>query len=179
MSPESRPTFRDGTVEDAAVIAEIYNESIRAGGATMDDEPKTGTDIRTQIEGFGRRELFVLLELDGEVLGWRVIKRYSDRPGYRFSCETAVYLRHGALRSGHGSRIKRELIARCKKLGYHHLVARIFADNRASIEYNLRFGYELVGVQREIGFKEGRWQDIAILQLVLDEVPAVIPEDYV
>ncbi len=47
----------------------------------------------------------------------------------------------------------------------------------ASIEYNLRFGYEVVGIQREIGFKNGHWQDVAVLQLVLDDVPPVIPED--
>jgi hypothetical protein len=28
----------------------------------------------------------------------------------------------------------------------------------------------MVGIQREIGFKNGHWQDVAILQLVLDDV---------
>ena len=73
--------------------------------------------------------------------------------------------------------MKTALIERCKTYGYHHLLARIFADNEASIEYNRRFGYELVGVQREIGFKDGHWQDVAILQLVLEDVPPVIPRE--
>ena len=68
------------------------------------------------------------------------------------------------------------MIERCRAYGYHHLVAKILADNTRSIEYNLRFGYERVGVQREIGFKNGHWQDVAILQLVLDDVAPTIPE---
>ena len=67
--------------------------------------------------------------------------------------------------------MKEALIARCKEYGYHHLVAKIFADNKASINYNKKFGYEIVGRQREIGFKNGRWQDVVIMQLVLDDVP--------
>lgn len=168
--------FREATVADAAAIAEIYNESIRSGDATMDDETKSEAQVREQIEGFGKREQFVLLERAGHVVGWGVIKHYSDRRGYRFCCETAVYLRRDELRRGYGSLIKKELIARCRKLGYHHLVAKIFADNLGSIEYNRRFGYEMVGIQREIGWKNGRWQDMAIMQLILADVAADIPE---
>ena len=79
-------------------------------------------------------------------------------------------MRFDRLGQGIGSRIKRALIARCRELGYHHLVAKLLADNVASIEYNRKLGYEVVGVQREIGFKEGRWCDVVILQLILGDV---------
>lgn len=163
--------FRDATPDDAAVIAEIYNESIAAGGASMDENPKSAGDIRRQLAGFGRRETILLLEAGGEVLGWGIIKKYSDRSGYRFCCETAVYLRHRHAGRGHGTRIKLALIERCRRYGYHHLVAKILAGNVASIEYNRKLGYELVGTQRQIGFVDGRWQDVVILQLVLEDVP--------
>ncbi|MEM7354095.1 MAG: GNAT family N-acetyltransferase, partial [Acidobacteriota bacterium] len=71
------------------------------------------------------------------------------------------------LGEGHGFRIKQALITRARELGYHHLVARMMATNRGSIELNKRLGYELVGVQREIGFRNGEWCDATIMQLVL------------
>ena len=163
-------TFRDATLDDVAVIAEIYNESILAGGATMDDRPKTLDDIRKYIKGFSEREGYVLLERDGYVVGWGVIKRFGSGPAYRHTCETSVYLRHSEIRKGYGSRIKRELIDRCKRYGYRHLIARIWATNTASIEYNKTFGYEMVGIQKEIGHMNDAWQDIALMQLVLDDV---------
>ncbi|MFQ5630895.1 MAG: GNAT family N-acetyltransferase [bacterium] len=85
-------------------------------------------------------------------------------------------MRNGCLyfRKGYGSLIKKALVDRCKQYGYHHLVAKIFATNTASIEYNKKFGYEIVGRQKEIGIKNGRWQDSVIMQLVL---PDVLPGD--
>ncbi len=188
---EPRPDdleIRDATPDDAAAIAEIYNASIAAGGATMDQELKSAADIRAQIAAFDRRETILVLEqVDGvapegrqrdvapegrqrNTLGWGVIKKYSDRAGYRFCCETAVYLRRDLTGRGLGTRIKLAVIERCRRYGYHHLVARIQASNVASIEYNKKLGYEVVGTQRQIGYAGGRWQDIVILQLVLDDV---------
>jgi len=163
-------TIRDASFGDAAVIAEIYNESIEAHDSTMHDEPKSVEAIRAQMEGFGQRESFLMLELDRRVLGWGVIKLYSHRAGYRFCCETSVFLRRAERRKGYGSHLKKAVIERCREYGYHHLLARIFADNEASIEYNKSLGYEMVGVQREIGYKNGRWQDVAVMQLILEDV---------
>ena len=182
------PLVREAGAEDASTIAEISNASIVAGDATMELVLKSAEDIRRWIEGFNRRETILLLEQAASrhqdpagaprrVLGWGIIKRYSDRGGYRFACETAVFLRRGEVGKGHGSRIKRALIERARALRYHHMVAKISADNTRSIEYNKKFGYELVGIQKEIGFRKGRWCDVAILQLVLHDVPPEIPPD--
>ncbi len=167
---KSQPQIRDCTLDDAAVIAEIYNESIAIGDCTMDDELKTEEDVRRQVGNFSDRETILILEDDEQVLGWGIIKKYSDRLGYRFACETSVYLRRNLVTRGLGTQIKTALIERCKKFGYHHLNAKIFADNEISIQYNKKFGYEIVGRQKEIGFKNGKWQDIVLMQLVLDDV---------
>lgn len=171
------PTYvlRDANVRDAPRIAAIYNESIEVGDATMDDEPYTSEIVRRMIEEFDRRETILILEGGEEFFGWGIIKRYSRRHGYRFCCETSVYLSRRYVGQGYGTYLKRALIGRCRDYGYHHLVARIFADNTRSIEYNRKLGYEVVGIQKEIGYKNGRWQDVAILQLVLDDVPPQIP----
>ena len=178
-TPETR--LRDAEEKDISAIADIYNESIAVGDATMDGRPKTPQDILEWMRGFSKRETILLLESrhDSEwiIVGWGIIKRYSDRHGYRFCCETAVYLRRDQTGRGYGTTMKKALIERCKYFRYHHLVAKIFADNTASIQYNLKLGYELVGTQREIGWKNESWTDVTILQLVLDDVPAEIPAE--
>jgi phosphinothricin acetyltransferase len=174
------PTYvlRAATTADAAAIAEIYNESVAAGDATTDERPKSAEEVREIIRGFGRRETILILEGGGEVFGWGVIKRYSERPGYRFCCETSVYLRRQHVGRGYGTYLKKAMIERCRDYGYHHLVAKVFADNERSIDYNLKLGYERVGTQREIAYRAGRWRDVAILQLVLRDVPPEIPDKY-
>ena len=163
--------IRDCTLADSATIAEIYNESIETGGSTMDTVKKSVGDVENMIRAFNEREIILMMERDSYTVGWGIIKRYSDRYGYRTACETSVYLRHDEVRKGYGTRMKRALIERCRQFGYHHLVAKILSVNEGSIAYNIRLGYEVVGVQKEIGYINNKWQDVTIMQLLLRDVP--------
>ena len=159
--------FRIAAITDAQPVMEIYNEHIANGNSTMDQRPKSLGEIEDWFNGFWERELIVLLEDANNVLGWGIIKRYSDREGYSKACETAIYLRSAETGKGYGTLTKKWLIKKCRELGYHHLVAKIFSSNTASIEYNKKLGYVLVGEQKEIGFANGQWQDVTILQLLI------------
>ena len=159
--------IRTATLDDCEVIASINNEHIVKGISSMETKPKTAAHFEDLMSNFNDRELIQCLVLDGEVIGWGIIKRYSDREGYRTACETTIYLRSNKVRKGYGSKMKRSLIDKCKELGYHHLVAKIFSSNEASIRYNRKLGYEVVGVQREIGNINGKWLDVTIMQLIL------------
>lgn len=159
--------FREADINDAKVVQEIYNEHIDAGNSTMDLVNKSLKEIEEWFMAFNDRELIVLLEENEYVLGWGIIKRYSDREGYSTTCETAIYLRVSETRKGYGSQMKKWIIEKCRALGYHHLVAKIFAMNSASLEYNKKLGYEIVGRQKEIGYFNNSWQDVIIMQLLL------------
>lgn len=168
---DARPLIRDATQLDCHAIAAIYAETVAARDATMDLEPRPPEYFAGIIAALGEREAFVVLERGGEVIGWGRVMAYSDREGYATTCETAVYLKRELRRKRLGTHLKRHIIKLCRRFGYHHLVAKVYAGNRASIEYNKQLGYELVGVQREVGWVDDHWEDVAIMQLVLDEVP--------
>lgn len=150
------------------MIAEIYNESIRARDATMQMTDKTEADIEAMIEGLTERERLLVIESGDSVQGWGILKRYSDREGYRFACETSVYMRRAIAgkRTGMGTALQSALMNLARELGYHHIVVKIWATNQISIRMHEKFGFEMVGIQREIGFSDGRWQDVAIMQYV-------------
>lgn len=147
-------------------VADIYNEYIRKGGSTMDQVLKSAADIAGWVKKMNDREGLYILKKGELTVGWGIIKKYSDRKGYRLTCETAIYLRSSEIRKGYGTLIKKKLLERCAELDYHHLVAKIWATNTASIEYNLRLGYEIVGRQREIGLYNGEWIDVVIMQYI-------------
>lgn len=134
----------------------------------MEERHHTTADIADWVAAFNERERLYVLRHEQTVLGWGIIKKYSTRHGYRFAGETAVYLRPEARGQGFGSTMKRHLIEVCRQLKYRHLVAKIFASNQGSIDYNLKLGYELVGRQKEIGFKNGEWMDVVILQYIIN-----------
>lgn len=159
--------IRTATPEDAAAVAAIYNASIDAGDATMQRAPLTAGDVCGWLDGFSDREVLLVLTDGATVLGWGVVKRYSDREGYRLTCETSVYLRRDRTGHGLGSQMQDALLGRCRAFGYHHVVAKIHADNAPSLALHKKFGFELVGVQREVGYIDGRWVDVAIMQRLL------------
>jgi len=169
--PDGEPCrIREAHPEDMAAVASIYNQYL--GRSTFDLVPKDAdqfAELMRRFEADGRQELLVT-ECGGEVpevIGWGLIKRYSDREAYAGACETSVFFDEAHLRQGHGSRLKRLVLEECRRLGYHHVVAKIVADNVAAIRYNERQGYEIVGVQRGIGLVEGRRIDVCILQRLL------------
>ncbi len=153
---------------DFQSIARIYNEYIEMGNATMEEMLHSKEDIANWVNKFNERERLYTVKIDEKVIGWGIIKRYSDREGYRFACETAIYLTASERGKGYGSTLKKYIITQCRLLNYRHLVAKIFASNKASIEYNIKLGYTVVGIQKQIGFRNNKWQDIAILQYVLE-----------
>lgn len=151
-----------------SLVADIYNESIKAENATMDNVLKEAEEIAGWVQKFNDREKLFVLKEDGTVVGWAIIKRYSDREGYRFTCETAVYITAPKTGKGYGKRLKKHVIKVCKQLDYKHLVAKIFANNKASIAYNENLGYSIVGIQNQVGFKNNQWLDVVIMQYIIE-----------
>lgn len=158
--------IRRSRPRDYQAIAEIYNESILKGGITFDEEEFTMAHIQKWVSGMGPGEGLWVLEKNLNVLGWGILKRYSDRPAYRHTVESSIYLSHQHHGQGYGKQLQQELLMEAHQMGHHHLVAKIVACNHASIAFHQRFGYELVGTQKEVGFSRGQWYDIAILQYI-------------
>ncbi len=153
---------------DYPAIAAIYNEYILRGDTTMEEDIFDADRIQRWVDGFHDRERLYVLKNNEEhsVIGWAVIKRFSDRAGYRTTCETSVYLTKSACGKGYGTFLKKYILEVCKQMGYHHLVARVLASNKASIAYNLQLGYEIVGTQKEVGMKNGQWEDVVLMQYI-------------
>lgn len=151
---------------DAPAIAEILSQSVQAMDCTM-AAAASATEIEAQLEALHDNETWLVVRREGAVLGWGVVKRYSPRPGYRWACETSVFLDRRHLGQGLGRPLQQALLERAQQFGYHHVVARVWADNAASIAFHQRFGYQVVGIQKEIGFVGERWRDVAILQKIL------------
>ena len=163
-SPKMALTIRPAEVSDCGVIAAIYNEAIDHRGITMDGELQTAADIQTLLKKLNHREVLLVAEVNHRVIGWGIIKRYSDRLGYQVCCETSVYLTFSETGKGYGETIQRALMKRVSALGYYHIVAKILATNRGSIRFHQRLGFQMVGIQKDIGYIDGQWYDVAILQ---------------
>ena len=60
------------------------------------------------------------------------------------------------------------LIAAARERQLHTMVGGIDAQNVGSIALHERLGFRHVGTMSQVGFKFGRWLDLAFYQLILE-----------
>lgn len=163
-------SIRSADINDAEPIARIYNHYVDEGGATFDNQhwttEQTVALIRpkpNELPEFTPDAWFVA-EYEDNVIGWAAAKRYSNRFGYRRCCESAIYLDANHVGMGVGDALQQRIDQHCEENNIHHLVAKIVADNDRSMGFHYRHGFQLVGIQKEIGEMGNGWIDVAILQ---------------
>lgn len=164
---EAAPLIRLANLADAAAIAEILNESILAQDANMILAPVSALEMAAELNKMPARTGYYVLEDAHQVLGWGVLKMWSPRGGYARTCESSVYVRRNQTGKGYGKTLIAYGLAQARTWQYHHVVARIWAANTTSIAVHEKFGYTLVGIQKEVGWMQNHWVDVAILQCLL------------
>ena len=161
------PTIRDATEHDAAALLAIYNHEVQTGTATLDLEPRTLEGQLAWMRSHQGANPVVVAEFGGEVVGFASLTPFKERAAYRTTVENSIYVAPGAQGRGIGNLLLGEIIDRARLHGFHSVIARIAGDNPGSIGLHRRHGYEVVGVEREVGRKFGRWLDVTELQLLL------------
>lgn len=147
---------------------EIYNREVLETAHTFDLNPRSLEDQRRYIEDRSGGLVVLAAENEsGDVVGFGSISFYRDRPGYRTSVENSVYVRPDDHRSGVGSAILGGLVENARVHGFHAMFARIVDVQPASVALHERHGFEMVGVEREVGRKFGKFRDVALMQLLL------------
>jgi phosphinothricin acetyltransferase len=158
---------RPATADDAARVAAIYNQGIEERQATFETRPRGAAELAEQI-GATRDLPFLVAELDGEVMGWARVFRYSPRDCYAGVGEASIYVDRAARGRGVGRRLIDALGAAAEREGYWKLIGLLFPENGASVALMRAAGFREVGTYRRHGRLEGRWRDVVVLERLLD-----------
>jgi phosphinothricin acetyltransferase len=78
-----------------------------------------------------------------------------------------VYVDRSQRGRGIGRALLAELLTLASAHGFHSVIARIAGHNETSIGLHRAAGFELVGVEREVGRKHRQWLDVVELQRLL------------
>jgi L-amino acid N-acyltransferase YncA len=168
-APQPAMVVRAATEADMAAVRDIYAHYVLHSLATFEETPPTLEDMLARRRASVDLGLpYLVAEAKTKILGFAYAAAYRPRPAYRFAIEDSVYVADGVGGQGIGSALLGELIARCETGPWRQMVA-IVGDsaNLGSIALHRRFGFELGGILRSIGFKHGRWVDTPILQRAL------------
>jgi len=154
-------------VTDAEAIRAIYNVEVLESTVTFDLVPRSHDDQREWLAAHSGAHPAVVAVADEEVVGFGSLSPYKDRPAYSTTVEDSVYVHRDWRRKGVGRLLLGELLGLATTHGFHAVIARIVGDHDASIALHERCRFTLVGVEKEVGRKFGRWLDVVELQRLL------------
>jgi phosphinothricin acetyltransferase len=101
----------------------------------------------------------------GQVVGYAYASAWKARSAYRFAVEVTVYVAVENLHMGVGRRLYADLLANLRQKGTQTAIAGIALPNVESEALHRNFGFEKVAHFKRVGFKLGRWIDVAYWQL--------------
>ena len=172
--------IRLAELADAQAIRTIYNVEVADSTNTFDMVPRTRAEQEAWILGHsGVHPAIVASEppdsgvegltgAKGEiVLGFGSLSPFRERSGYSGTVENSVYVDRSQRGRGVGRALLAELLVLASHHGFHSVIARIAGHNETSIGLHTAAGFELVGVEREVGRKHRQWLDVVELQRLL------------
>jgi L-amino acid N-acyltransferase YncA len=163
-----RVSVRSARPDDARACGAIYRPFVEQTATTFEIEVPTSREMARRIEAAqAAHDWLVLVEHDGTVIGYAYAQAFNPRAAYQWSTETSIYVASGYHRAGGGRRLYTELLQRLRDRGYRRAFAGITQPNRASNAFHESFGFERAGLYRRVGWKHGRWHDVAWMQVDL------------
>ena len=169
--------LRLASLDDAEAIREIYNREVTESTVTFDLVPRTLDEQRQWLtDRSGAHTAVVAVDsisgsgsgIESEVIvGFGSLSPFRDRPAYSTTVENSVYVHRGHQGAGVGRALLGDLVERATNHGFHAMIARIVGGHEASINLHASLGFEIVGHEREVGRKFGKWLDVVVMERLL------------
>ena len=161
-------TIRPYKTEDTQAILEIINHNILHSTSLYDYSVRTIEQQKAILEEKIKKGFPVIVaEKEGEILGFGMYSEFRFREAYQFTVEHSVYVAANHLGKGIGKSLLSELIVLAKAQKLHTMIGVIDSENQNSIAFHEQFGFKIVGVVKESGYKFDRWLDSVFMQLIL------------
>jgi L-amino acid N-acyltransferase YncA len=156
--------LRLATLDDAAAIRDLYNVEVETSTATFDLVVRSLDEQRAWLAARSGAFSAVVAVEGTEVIGFASLSPYKERAAYRTTVEDSIYIRRDHQGRGVGRTLLSHMVDVAAASGFHTVMARIEASGTASRALHAACGFELVGVEREVGRKFNRWLDVAVMQ---------------
>jgi L-amino acid N-acyltransferase YncA len=147
---------------DAAAICDILNPIIRHSTVTFTTEERSAESVAEDIRIRG--EAF-LVAADGDaVIGFATYGSFRGGPGYARTAEHSVHVASTARGRGAGRALMAQLEQVAAARGIHVMVAGVSGSNPGAVAFHRALGYEISGRMPEVGYKNGQYLELVLLQ---------------
>jgi phosphinothricin acetyltransferase len=152
------PSIRLATVRDAGAIAAIYRPYVQQSRISFEEDAPDADEIARRMAS--RVHPWLIVEENGRPLGYASTSAMRNRPAYRWSVESGIYLDAAAKGRGLGRQLLSAHVELLERQGFVTVIAGIALPNSASVAVHEKLGFSLSGIERGVGFKLGQWVDV-------------------
>lgn len=145
---------------DAPALLAIYTPYVTGSCYTFETEPPTEEEFRERMRGIQRFFPYLVLEEDGEILGYAYAHFFHERRAYQWLCETTIYVRRDCHRNGCATRLYNALLRILAAQGFCDAVAVLGCPNLPSERFHEHMGFALEMTYPQAGYKQGAWHDV-------------------
>jgi phosphinothricin acetyltransferase len=164
------PTIRLATLADAPRIIEIYSYYVINTPVTFETEVPTLSDYEGRISRITQFFPFFLLEDDDthQVIGYAYAGWYNVRGGYRWICESSIYIDSNRRHAGAGTLLYKTLLRALTDQGLIEVYA-VLGPNEVSARFHEKLGFIKRGHFKGMGYKLGDWHDVLYYSLPIGQ----------
>lgn len=145
---------------DAPALLAIYTPYVTGSCYTFETEPPTEEEFRERMRGIQRFFPYLVLEEDGEILGYAYAHFFHERRAYQWLCETTIYVRQDCRRNGCATKLYNALLRILAAQGFCDAVAVLGCPNLPSERFHEHMGFALEMTYLQAGYKQGAWHDV-------------------
>ena len=161
MSPTIK--LRTARAADAEALLDIYRPYVESTSTSFELSVPSVQQFRERIEKALDHSTWIVAEIEGNVVGYAYGSAHRAREAYAYSVETSAYVHEEFHRQGIARALYTALLDKLKALGYESAFAGVTLPNDASIAFHKSLGFKSIGVFPRIGYKFGKWHDVAWL----------------
>ena len=153
---------------DVPAMLEIYAPYVRETTYTFEYSVPSVEAFSARLRDIRAQFPWLVWEEDGVVLGYAYACAPFERAAYSWCAEPSIYLAPQAQGRGIGRKLYTALDVLLEKQGYRVLYAIITDENKGSLAFHKRLGYEICGQMSRCGWKLGRWVGVVWMEKRLE-----------
>lgn len=172
--------IRIATEADVPAILNIYAPYILNTTYTFEYTVPTETEFLQRFRSITAKFPWLVWEENGKVLGYAYGSLPFERAAYAWCSEISIYLAPEAQGRGIGRKLCLTLENLLAAQGYQLVYSLITSENKGSLAFHQKMGYQFDVNFPNCGFKMGRWLGVIWLEKRLKavEMPINPPLDW-
>ena len=155
---------------DAQRVAEIYRPYVEGTVISFEEVAPSVAEVAGRMQSvLDWTPWLVAVDENDRVIGYAYASRHRERAGYRWSVDLTVYVDSSFQGRGVGRALYGELLPILRRQRFVNAYAGVGLPNDASVAIHQSIGMARVGVYEKVGWKLGRWVDVAWYSMRLTE----------